>query len=191
MSTIRKALTALGAIFLVALLLAALAPKAARGFAAAIVQVGNTTANPAITSNMDDPGRIPYQATVDGNSGSNCTATVCQFNFAPVPAGHRLVILHVSAFIQANPNSTPMRVGVGAHSSFSSTFLVTVQDTLSGLNEIQFDQPVLVYVDAGQTPVVVVNSNIVTFLADTGQVVTLTGYLLDCNAAPCSAIVSN
>lgn len=190
MSMIRKALTALGGIFLAALLIAALAPKATRGIAAALVQVVNTAANPAITSNMDDPGRIPYQATVVGSSGSNCVATGCSFNFAPVPAGHRLVILHVSAFIQANPSSTPMRVAVGALPTFSSEFLVTVQDTLSGLNEIQFDQPVLVYLDAGQTPVVALDTNISTFFAS-GQIATLTGYLLDCSAAPCSAIVSH
>lgn len=190
MSTIRKALTALGAIFLLTLLLAALAPKAARGFAAALVQVANTTANPAITSNMDDPGRIPYQAQVSGTTGSNCTATSCEFDFAPVPAGHRLVILHVSAFIQPQPNSTPMRVGVGAFPNISSAFLVTVQDTLSG-NEIQFDQPVLVYVDAGQTPLVAFRTNIDTGFPGSSQVATLTGYLLDCSAAPCSVIVSH
>jgi hypothetical protein len=46
MNVVRKAVSALGGIFLAALLIAALAPKATRGIAAALVQVVNTPANP-------------------------------------------------------------------------------------------------------------------------------------------------
>ena len=53
MNTIRKALTTLGGIFLAALLIAALAPKATRGIAAALVQVTNTSANPVPTVSAD------------------------------------------------------------------------------------------------------------------------------------------
>jgi hypothetical protein len=41
MNITRKALTTLGGVFLAALLLAALAPRAARGVAAALVQIGH------------------------------------------------------------------------------------------------------------------------------------------------------
>ncbi|HEY4949077.1 MAG TPA: hypothetical protein VIH88_01965 [Candidatus Acidoferrales bacterium] len=46
MNMIRKSVTFLGSITLLALLLVALAPRAARGVAAALVQVTNTSSNP-------------------------------------------------------------------------------------------------------------------------------------------------
>jgi hypothetical protein len=56
MNLIRRTATTLGAIFLAALLLAALAPKATRGIAAALVQVTNTSANPVpVTANTASP----------------------------------------------------------------------------------------------------------------------------------------
>jgi hypothetical protein len=70
-----------------------------------------------------------------------------------------------------------------------STFAVTATPAPLGIGLIAVDQPVLVYVDAGQQP------NAAVFLSSgtisTGSsVVSVTGYLLDCNAAPCAAIAS-
>jgi hypothetical protein len=59
MNVIRKAVSALGGIFLAALLIAALAPKATRGIAAALVQVTNTTANPVPTLDANSPAYQP------------------------------------------------------------------------------------------------------------------------------------
>jgi hypothetical protein len=193
MNSIRKAVSAIGGIALAALLIAALVPKATHGLVAALVQVANTTANPAITSNMDDPGRIAYQAQIIGTTTANCFPGGCAFTFAPVPAGHRLVIQHVSMFILANANSVPARVlvqaGIGV--TAAAEFLVTNQDTRSSLHEIQFDQSVLLYVDAGVSPFVTIGASIDTTDVDNGQIATLFGYMLDCNAAPCSPIIVN
>jgi hypothetical protein len=62
MKIIRKVMTTLGSIFLAALLLAALAPRAARGVAAALVQVTNTTANPVPTTSVSTP--VPFFANL-------------------------------------------------------------------------------------------------------------------------------
>lgn len=59
MNVIRKAVSAVGGIFLAALLIATLAPKAARGVAAALVQVTNTTANPVPMIDADNPAYQP------------------------------------------------------------------------------------------------------------------------------------
>ena len=64
MNLMRKAATTLGGIFLAVLLIAALAPKATRGIAAALVQVTNTTANPVPTVSVDDPANFPYAAVL-------------------------------------------------------------------------------------------------------------------------------
>lgn len=67
MNVIRKAVSALGGIFLAALLIAALAPKATRAVAAALVQVTNNSANPVPTY----------------DSGTRFEASLCYF-FGPV-----------------------------------------------------------------------------------------------------------
>ena len=64
----------------------------------------------------------------------------------------------------------------------ASNFLAPFSQTLAG-----FDQLVQLYVDAGETPAV-------QLVADAGLTrvssgfLTLTGYLLDCTAAPCATI---
>jgi hypothetical protein len=63
MNLLKKALTTLGGILLAALLLAALAPRAARGVAAALVQVTNTTANPVPT--IDSTAAFPFATTFE------------------------------------------------------------------------------------------------------------------------------
>jgi hypothetical protein len=60
MNIIRKAVTTLGGVFLAALLIAALAPKAAHGIAASLVQVANTSANPVPTVAADNPADFPF-----------------------------------------------------------------------------------------------------------------------------------
>jgi len=57
------------------------------------VEVANPATNPALTSSVDDPGRIAYESNVNCSvfGGVFCTAT-----FAAVPQGQRLVIQHIS-----------------------------------------------------------------------------------------------
>ena len=125
---------------------------------------------------VDDPGRIAYESEQSIGAGQD-------FVFFPkVPAGHRLVIQHVSAelhFQSAVSGQVQVLVSSG---QASSNFLAPFSQTLAG-----FDQLVQLYADAGATPAV-------QFVADFGltQVsngfLTLTGYLLDCTAAPCATI---
>jgi len=86
MNRIRKVMTTLGCISLMALLIAAFAPKAVHGVAAALVQVVNTV----MTQDVDQPARAPFQVTVPININS--------FSFTPVtiPSGQRLVVDFVS-----------------------------------------------------------------------------------------------
>lgn len=59
MNVMRKAVSALGGIFLAALLIAVLAPKATHGIVAALVQVTNTSANPVPTLDANNPAYQP------------------------------------------------------------------------------------------------------------------------------------
>ena len=160
-------------------------PGAVHAVAAALVQVTNTTANPVITSRMDDPGRIPYQSYVIGN----CLPSSCVFSLLPVPAGHRLVIQHVSI------NGTASGPGVvrarleslisNVPSGFSEFFVPTAL-TFDVYSFAQ-DEPVLLFVDPGMVPTLSF-----AFFGGSATIsipgATLSGYMLDCAAAPCSPI---
>jgi hypothetical protein len=99
---IRKAFTSLGGIFLAALLIAALAPKATRGVAAALVQVTNTASNAVPTE--DGPGNFPFVAAglcAGANVNSECGGLQAGFGVpATTSSGaavKRLVIEDLSA----------------------------------------------------------------------------------------------
>lgn len=74
MNIMRKAVSALGGIFL-AVLIAALAPEVARGVAA-LVHVTNTIANPAPMFDVDNPAHQPatLESELDGAASTSITA---------------------------------------------------------------------------------------------------------------------
>lgn len=170
-------------------------PRAVHSQLASPAQVANFPNNPVPVMNVNDPGRKPYFATSGTTTSANCTDTfTCQFSFVPVPAGERLVVQHVALFIQANSGSAAT-VYVGSSSgAFGETFVAaTVAPVALGGSEIALDQPVLVYLDAGVTPLVRVQfptGGVNTSDTMLVQQAVLSGYLLDCAAAPCSAIVT-
>ena len=141
------------------------------------VTVVNPATSPALTSNVDDPGRIAYQTAQE----PECTLNPCDFSFPDVPAGHRLVIQHVSGelFLALTPSAIFVRLAGTGFLNRSVFFAPFV-----GRNSL-FDQSVLFYYDAGQVPGVEISLAGTNFAG--GQIVTLTGYLLDCTAVPCSA----
>jgi hypothetical protein len=148
------------------------------------VTVDNPATMPAFTSSVDDPGRIAYQSKVrppltDCGGGSECT-----FNFPNVPNDKRLVIQHVSGFLQFDGTPSVTIFLVDNNRTASSTFFAPSVNKLS-----LFDQQVLVYFDAGTTPSVLAAADGANFLpAVVTQVMTLTGYMLDCDASPCAPI---
>jgi hypothetical protein len=156
-------------------------PRAVHAVAAALVQVTNTTANPVITSRMDDPGRIPYLSAVASLGGCNN----CLIHFPAVPPNHRLVIQH--AIITGGltgPGVVQGTISVGAI-RMSSFFIPTA---LTGsLYSYAQDEPMLAFVDGGDAPLVAVNVYAGSSQNEEFEV-SLSGYMLDCAAAPCSAI---
>jgi hypothetical protein len=97
MKAICKVVTALGGIFLAALLIAALAPKATRGIAAALVQITNTAGSPAITQGVSS--LASQNVEIFCALTFNSTAALCINRLAPtdttnyqVPAGQNFVV---------------------------------------------------------------------------------------------------
>ncbi|HUA19215.1 MAG TPA: hypothetical protein VMU80_28305 [Bryobacteraceae bacterium] len=196
MKFLKSTLIGTSSFVLAGLILFMFAPKAAHALVATLVLVANTTANPAITSNMDNLGRVAYQST---QLGSQVLASNLGFgvNFPAVPANHRLVVQHVSMqgfFTGSVPPSAQTLVALqcsncaGGNAPFSAFFAPSAQ---VGDNVVAVDSPVLVYFDQGQIPMVQVDSSaaIVT-TQELPPTLTLTGYMLDCSAAPCSAIAN-
>lgn len=162
---------------------AADANRAKGGAPAQDVNVANPATAPVLAVNLNDPGRVPFQSmhpviTPLGNH---------QFGvpFGTVPDGHRLVVQHVSGQVFFGDSPTPVTVlltKLTADTQLRSIFPVP--------NSQAFDQPVLVYYDAGENPLVIITTDPQSEFFEPTKFggVTLTGYLVDCNIGPCAAI---
>ena len=168
---------------------AAFGTGTAQAVVATLVEVVNPTTSPVPTSpvNVTDPGRIAYQSTVfpTGCSGN----FQCFADFPAVPAGHRLVIQHIGGFVSltAQPTSTDVFIEDNATANTFGAFFVPSNPVGGGFAGL-FDQAVLEYVDAGDFAIVEVDVQGNSVFNTGTQEVTLTGYVLDCSAAPCAAI---
>jgi len=175
-----------GSLVLAGFALTLLAPKALHAMVATLVQVANTSSNPAIVSNMDDPGRIPYQSQV-AIVPSTCNSEDCQSTFPTVPANHRLVVLHLAADFAfgSAPGQVNLEYGGPGFSGGLSAAPAALKNAFFSQFLVQFELPVQFYVDAGQSFLVKTQAS--SGLGVLGTV-TATGYMVDCSAALCSAI---
>jgi hypothetical protein len=150
------------------------AVAALAGFALLGLPIQGAVGAPPVAEvrNVDDPGRIAYESQQQIGARQN------SISFPVVPTGHRLVIQHVSGLVDFQSAVSEVNAVVNSPEGFSA-----FQPPFTK-NITQFDQLVQLYVDAGNTPEVTVAADVpVNFAA-----VTLTGYLLDCTAAPCARI---
>ena len=144
--------------------------------------VTNPATSPALTSKIDDPGRVPYQVKL----AQYCSTKVCNFSSAPVLKEHRLIIQHVSAFALLAGTADSVLVGIGPSSGQAqSAFFAQLGENGQ---TAAVDQAVLLFVDGDQDYHAEVRAHGANFTSDTPVVLTITGYLLDCTAAPCAVI---
>jgi hypothetical protein len=192
MQTVRRLLIGVGAIALVAAVLTLASPRSAHALVAALVQVTNTTANPAVTLDAEHATRIPYESTAIGSFlGSNCGGGVvgCTFTWAPVPTGYRLVIENISATMVLGSGTpqplgtltTTDPLGVGTSVIFTGIYIAGI-----GPNNSVVNQTVKFYVDGGQSAVAVIEANYKTFIGQNAA--TITGYLENCAVTGCPPI---
>jgi hypothetical protein len=148
-------------------------------------KLNNTAILPLPVYNVDAIGRIPYQK-VASMSGQCFNLTNCDFSFGAVPAGHRLVVQHITGIGQFN--AEPTKVSVVALNTQGQP----IMDFFAPINGVAsaFDQSVLFYVDAGFNVFVTMAAGPQTFAGgNLSQNIALTGYLLDCTIANCAPIV--
>jgi hypothetical protein len=159
---------------------ASFATGTAQAIVAALVQVANTTTSPVPISNVNDPGRIPYQTQLFNDS---CGAVGnCVLTFPTVPTGHRVVVQHITATDGFNGQPTYFLASVAVGDTTVSNFLPSFFS-----KGYLFDQPVLFYADSGQAVKVEFSTD--NKFSGLGTI-TLTGYELDCTVAACAQIAT-
>ena len=152
MNYLRKAISALGGIFLAALLIAALAPKATHAIAAALVQVVNTPANPVVTTDsLGTATLLQLNCQVSSTVGSNGNSF--SDNCFTVPAGKRAVVENVDGVCStANGASiSGTAVIVGTFSGVLHQIPLHFEGlTAFGFINYDYNFPVRFYADPGQ-----------------------------------------
>jgi hypothetical protein len=145
------------------------------------VDVINTDDNPAITSDVNSPGRAPYQSITD--QSGKCSSTLCSFTFT-APASHRIVVKNVSGVASVTGTLTQLSISVDN----SSGALITGFQKPPTQNAVShaFNEPVLFYIDPGDhVTVFIFLAGGATFVGAGGgaQSVTLTGIAVDCSVS--------
>jgi len=157
--------------------------------------VTNQATNPVPTSDVDNPGRIPYQSTQRTDTTCFGTDPLCQVFFPPVPSNHRLVILHVSGLVGAQTKPTQVNIGAGRQRTTSDGRLrvdsITDFAPQAFTVDTSFDQSVLLYFDAGDIPGVDALTEEVNGASSvniTFMKINLSGYLINCSVSKCAPI---
>jgi hypothetical protein len=100
-------------------------------------------------ANIEDPGRIPDQATID--KGNQCSSRVCAFVFGPVPQGMRLVVQHIAGVLTFDSYPRGQPAGACVFAQGGSHALSCFNYGVVGAISAEFDQLVELYGDQGQT----------------------------------------
>jgi hypothetical protein len=143
----------------------------ASGKATAQQGISSAAVNPTIVQWRDEPGRAPFQQSID--NGTCEEAPACQVTFETVPSDTRLVITRYNAAVSSTSigaNNFVYSTLSGASNGVVNSFLHSVPTPgISFVNEAT-----LMYFEAGQAPVAQVTNP--AGLLDVR--VTISGYLI-------------
>ena len=147
----KPALTVIGGVLLVVLILPLLAPKTVHALAATLVQITNTRSNPVPTQDVDNAARHPFTATCYVYATGGAFAS-CQPVPAPPTTGYETVIQNVNVSLnQDSGNVQPFVTQLGYSNNsggfqFFIPLLMQTQGTASG-GEWVGNQPAAIYLD--------------------------------------------
>lgn len=191
--------------FSIATLFGVLALTCAGVAAADTVRVTNPATQPVLTSRVDEPARVPYQVQLTGPSAIGCgnilTTASCGGRINGVPAGKRLVIQSVTGSLVANTPPTNGQIlvatelpsvgyyGVPSISIFPNIIDIPGQPSFAtGDSNVVFQSHLTVYVDGGTRAFVYITLSGPSGASSPSIIVS--GYVIDCTAAPCEPIVT-
>ena len=130
----------------------------------------------AYMKNVDEPGRLPYQHSIDPGSSPDCNNAICAFHFPTVPAGKRLVVEDISVQLNSTTEGAEF-VAVAYASSASNPGVLHVGKLRADNFFAVLHAPSRMYFGPGIEPLVVVGS-LGTPSFSAGQA-TIIGYLID------------
>jgi len=192
MNIIRKAVSALGGIFLAALSIAALAPRATHAVVAALVQVTNTSANPVPTVRVEPLNSFDSNGLCRFLNTDNGYNDFCLLDpIYTVPAGQIGVIEHASGrcIVDAGGGIREARVKIGPSGGLDNlatqfSFLVPgspqgfLNPAVTNQNIVSFAQATKTYVAAGnQIDFEVFSTGVQSILFDSCEL-DISGYLV-------------
>ncbi len=136
---------------------------------------------PALVRSVDEPARVPYGGTIT----PTCPfANVCVAEFQPVPAGKRLRVTAIAAFIRSNTASQPHLFAIHRNDTSGagliSLSLLPPQQAAYYGTVASANQAVDLIFEAGERPILEIG-----VAAGSGGIngsaarLTLTGYLVD------------
>ena len=159
MNLANKKLTFFGFVFLAAILVSVLAPRATHAIVATLVQVANTSANPVPNTDVDNPARASLVSSSCSGQNIGTLLLSCTTPYT-VPPAERLVIQQVEAnCFTPKGNSVAVAeyfIAANSNGSFSpvphelplvSEGIAVIADQLYLAN----NQPVHYYADPGST----------------------------------------
>jgi hypothetical protein len=163
-----------------------LAPKTTHALVAALVQVTNTTANPAVIQDADKATRIPYQSNYTYPATDAGVVGYTVSSFAAVPLGYRLVIQNVSAFVWAE-SGNPIPSGSISSTSNPDAMFPSFSGVYTGGQQDIVNANVVRYIGPGDTPQVTLVLDALHILGGVNHV-TVTGYLENCAVTGCPPV---
>jgi len=164
-SFVKRMITTIGGVAIVAFLLALAAPRAAHAIVSALVTVANSDSNPVPTKATDNRARQAVVLTASLSAGDGqelafgplfSTETGAAYT---VPPGQRLVVESVTGNADMTGGETPFTVQVAFDelmvkpgTQIPTIFLVpTFSGTLGGLSAFNFASALTTYVEPGST----------------------------------------
>jgi len=144
---------------------------------------------PAAVKNVDEPGRVPFQAYLTGLKGNGCGTNFCTLNLPAIPTGKRLVITNFAGNAALQSGSTVGDITLIVFNSVSNSTVFSFEvpvnssyyhtDVIAGsITRFAFNEKTLLFVDAGQTGTIFYYTS--GSLADSfTQGFIITGYLVD------------
>ena len=162
----------------------------AAAICAVIAPPAQAQVRPAVTKNVDEPGRIPYQVIFQAAKGDpNCGTNFCVFFTPNVPANKRLVITNVAITINLDSTATAQAVYLSVEDAttvYGQLYLpynpnAYPVDPISAYSPRRYvvNESVRLYADAGQHLRLAFHTTGGNLADGWPQLVLITGYLVD------------
>ncbi len=138
----------------------------------------------ALIKNVDEPGRAPYQQSIEFDPASGSFTRFYLVSFPAVPAGKRLVVQHVSAMIGVTAGGQPDFLAFGDFYTLNTNNFALVNPPWTSKSTAvgpywMADRDVLVYYEPGSTPKIKIGSS--TDFSHANSILNVHGYLIDAN----------